>query len=168
MTHFLMADAAVDLNMLREGLHLAEAGGFCTFEGWVRNSNEGRPVDGLEYESYAALAEKEGARIIEEALARFEISHAVAMHRTGTLRVGDVAVWIGVSAPHRDAAFRACRYIIDEIKHRVPVWKKEHYLDGDAEWVACHHCQVAPRISDDDHGHDHHHHHDHGSCGHKH
>ncbi|QEH95153.1 molybdenum cofactor biosynthesis protein MoaE [Gluconobacter thailandicus] len=167
MTRFLMADAPVDLNGLREGLHLAEAGGFCTFEGWVRNSNEGRPVDGLEYESYAELAVKEGERIIEEALVRFEISHAVAMHRTGTLRVGEVAVWIGVSAPHRDAAFRACRYIIDEIKHRVPVWKKEHYLDGDAEWVACHHCQTAPRASDDVHDHGNHHH-DHGSCGHQH
>lgn len=166
MTRFLMADAPVDLNALRDGLHLAAAGGFCTFEGWVRNSNEGRAVDGLEYEAYAALAVKEGERIIEEALVRFEISHAVAMHRTGTLRIGDVAVWIGVSAPHRDAAFRACRYIIDEIKHRVPVWKKEHYLDGDAEWVACHHCQTAPRASDESH--DHGHHHDHGSCGHQH
>lgn len=166
-----MASAPVDLNALREDLHLAEAGGFCTFEGWVRNRNEGRPVDGLEYESYEALAQLEGERIVAEALERFEISQAVAMHRTGSLKVGDVAVWIGVSAPHRDAAFRACRYIIDEIKHRVPVWKKEHYLDGDAEWVACHHCQTAPRASETgthDHDHDHGHGHDHGRCGHHH
>ncbi|QDH17341.1 molybdenum cofactor biosynthesis protein MoaE [Swingsia samuiensis] len=131
----------VDLNQLREELRLAEAGGFCSFEGWVRNHNEGHAVSGLEYEAYELLAQKEGERILEEARGRFEINHAVAMHRTGFLKIGDVAVWIGVSAPHRDAAFQACRYIIDEIKRRVPVWKKEHYVDGRAEWVACHHCE---------------------------
>lgn len=140
---FQMSAHPVGLESLREGLHLPEAGGFCTFEGWVRNRNEGRAVDGLEYEAYEALANREGERILSEAMEKFDISNAVAMHRTGTLKIGEMAVWIGVSAPHRDAAFRACRYIIDEIKARVPVWKKEHYLTGEAEWVACHQCQTA-------------------------
>ncbi|MBF0852629.1 molybdenum cofactor biosynthesis protein MoaE [Gluconobacter wancherniae] len=157
MNRFQMASEPVSIETLRAALHLAQAGGFCSFEGWVRNTNEGRPVDGLDYEAYDALATKEGERILDEAMARYDISHAVAMHRTGSLNVGDVAVWIGVSAPHRDAAFRACRYIIDEIKHRVPVWKNERYLDGDTQWVACHHTHRP-----------HEHEHDHGSCNHNH
>lgn len=138
MSRFFVSAEPVDLAALRAELHLDEAGGFCVFEGWVRNRNEGRAVDGLDYESYEPLAVNEGMRIMEEACAQFAISGAVAMHRVGSLKIGDVAVWIGVSAPHRDAAFKACRYIIDEIKLRVPVWKKERYLDGDTEWIACH------------------------------
>ncbi len=105
----------------------------------MRDSNEGREVDGLEYEAYAELAEAEGERIMEEAIARYGVTDARCAHRTGHLHVGDLAVWVGVSAAHRDEAFRACRYIIDEIKHRLPIWKKEHYLDGDSAWVACTH-----------------------------
>ncbi|MBB2202219.1 molybdenum cofactor biosynthesis protein MoaE [Gluconacetobacter tumulisoli] len=139
MNRFLIADAPVDIAALREALLKPEAGGFCTFEGWVRQTNEGRAVSGIQYQAFAPLASSEGQTILDEALARFEITATRAMHRTGYLPVGDIAVWIGVAAPHRDAAFRACRYIIDEIKTRVPVWKREHYVGGCAEWVACHH-----------------------------
>lgn len=151
MPHFHMAAEPISAEDLRAPLHLSRAGGYCSFEGWVRETNEGRAVSGLDYESYLPLAESEGARILAEAMARFDISEAVAMHRTGAIAVGGMAVWIGVSAPHRDAAFRACRYIIDEIKKRLPVWKKEHYLDGDTQWVACHHTHDG---DDSDHAHD--------------
>jgi molybdopterin synthase catalytic subunit len=119
-------------------------GGYAAFEGWVRDSNDGRRVRGLEYEAFEALAVREGRRIIAEAVARFGVSRAACVHRLGELAIGDLAVWVGVSAPHRDEAFRACRYIIDEVKQRLPIWKKEHYLNGDSGWVNCERCAAAP------------------------
>ena len=112
-------------------------GGFVSFEGWVRNHNDNRPVVRLEDQAYEELGRKEGQRVLEEAREKFQVSSASCVHRVGTLEIGDLAVWVGVSAHHRDAAFTACRYIIDEIKHRVPIWKKEHYADGDSGWINC-------------------------------
>ena len=112
-------------------------GALVTFEGRVRNHNDGRTVERLEYEGYEALAAKEGERIVAEALARFDITHARCVHRLGALELGDLAVWVGVSAHHRGEAFEACRYIIDEVKERVPIWKKEFYSGGDSGWVNC-------------------------------
>ena len=155
--HFRLSSEAVDTAQLREGLRHAGSGGFCAFEGWVRDSNEGREVDGLEYEAYVDLAETEGERILAEAIERYGVTDAGCVHRTGDLKVGDLAVWIGVSAAHRDEAFRACRYIIDEIKHRLPIWKKEHYLTGDTQWVACTHVH---RAHEHESGQTHHHHHE--------
>jgi adenylyltransferase/sulfurtransferase len=111
------------------------AGGFVTFEGKVRNRNEGRAVLRLEYEAFGAMAEVEGQRILDEATAMFGLTQALAVHRTGLLEIGATAVWIGVAAPHRAEAFRACEYVIDELKKRVPIWKKEHYADGDSDWI---------------------------------
>lgn len=139
MTRFAIADTAIDGGALVDGLRYPGAGGFCSFEGWVRDSNEGRAVTGLEYEAYVELAIAEGERIVAEAMQRHGATDARCVHRTGDLKVGDLAVWVGASAPHRDEAFRACRYIIDEIKHRLPVWKKEHYVTGETGWVACTH-----------------------------
>ncbi len=115
-------------------------GGFVSFEGWVRNRNEGQPVLRLEYQAYEALALKEGNRIIAEAVERFSVANALCIHRVGLLEISELAVWVGVSAGHRDEAFKACRYIIDEIKHRVPIWKKEYYEGGDSGWVNCEAC----------------------------
>jgi molybdopterin synthase catalytic subunit len=115
-------------------------GGYCAFEGWVRDHNDGAPVRHLEYEAFESLAVREGERIIAEAIARFGVRHAACAHRIGDLAVGELAVWVGVSAAHRDEAFRACRYIIDEVKHRLPIWKKEHYRSGDSGWVNCERC----------------------------
>jgi molybdopterin synthase catalytic subunit len=91
----------------------------------------------LEYESYAVLAEREGERILAEARERFPVTAAVCIHRIGHLALGDLAVWAGVSAAHRGAAFDACRYLIDETKARVPIWKKEYYADGATQWINC-------------------------------
>jgi molybdopterin synthase catalytic subunit len=93
-------------------------------------------VRGRDYEAYAALAEREGEAIVAEAAARFAIVEAACVHRIGALALGDLAVWVGVSAAHRDAAFAACRWIIDEVKARVPIWKHERYADdGSAAWL---------------------------------
>ena len=121
------------------------AGGYASFEGWVRNQNDGRGVLRLEYEAYEALGVKEGDRVVAEAFAKFPIAKAHCVHRLGLLGVGDLAVWVGVTAAHRDAAFAACRYIIDEVKTRVPIWKKEHYAEGDSGWI---NCETAPGPAD--------------------
>ncbi len=115
-------------------------GGFVTFEGWVRNSNEGHEVLRLEYQAYERLALKEGELILAEAAERFPFGQALCVHRVGELKIGDLAVWVAVSSAHRDEAFKACRYILDEVKHRVPIWKKEHYVNGDSGWVNCEAC----------------------------
>jgi adenylyltransferase/sulfurtransferase len=127
--------APIDGAALRAELSDPQCGGYCAFEGWVRDHNAGAPVDGLDYEAYAELVLAEGERILAEALHRFDIVDARCAHRTGTLAIGEMAIFIAVAARHRDAAFKACRYIIDEAKHRLPVWKKEHYLDREPAWV---------------------------------
>ena len=135
MPVFLLSGVPLDIASLRSQVLDPRAGGYASFEGWVRDHHAGRAVDGLDYEAYAALAEREGERILAEAKARFDIVAAGCAHRVGTLAIGDLAVWVGVSAAHRGAAFDACRYIIDETKRRVPIWKREHYREGDADWL---------------------------------
>ena len=134
---FRLSAEPFDPALLQRTLGDEQAGACVTFEGWVRNRNEGQPVESLEYEAYAPLAEKEGRQILEEARTRFPIRAAVCVHRTGHLKLGEIAVWVGVTAEHRGAAFDACRYIIDEAKARVPIWKKEHYADGVKAWINC-------------------------------
>ena len=132
---FSLVETALDPAELARTLAQAAAGACVTFEGWVRDHNEGRRVLRLDYQAYAPLAQNEGARIIAEARQRFAIHDARCVHRVGALAIGDAAVWVGVSAAHRDAAFGACRYIIDEVKQRVPIWKNEHYADGASGWL---------------------------------
>jgi molybdopterin synthase catalytic subunit len=132
---FALADAPFEIAPLRSRLLSSRAGACASFEGWVRDHNEGRPVSALTYEAYVALAEAEGEKILFEACARFDIVEAACVHRVGRLELGELAVWAGASAGHRDAAFAACRWIIDEVKSRVPIWKHEHYADGDAGWL---------------------------------
>jgi molybdopterin synthase catalytic subunit len=144
MGTFSFSRAPLDPRAQREALADPSCGGYASFEGWVRDHNEGERVRHLEYEAFEQLALAEGERILAEARARFGVTHAACVHRLGNLGVGELAVWVGVSAPHRDEAFRACRYIIDEVKQRVPIWKKEHYVSGDSGWVNCERCATAP------------------------
>jgi len=133
---FKIVSEAIEPAAFQAELRDAHAGACVTFEGRVRDLNKGRGVVALEYEAFAPLAEKEGARILAEARERFGLLGAMCVHRVGRLGLGDMAVWIGVASAHREAAFDACRYIIDELKTRVPVWKKEHYADGaEARWL---------------------------------
>lgn len=149
MSTFGFSREPLDPAALAAGLADHAAGGYASFEGWVRNENEGREVRRLDYQAFEELALKEGARIVAEAVERFGVRRACCVHRLGELGLGDVAVWVGVSSGHRAEAFAACRYIIDEVKHRVPIWKKEHYVDGDSGWVNCERCAAAA------HDHDH-------------
>jgi len=137
---FAVAETDISVDDLRKQMMNPGSGGLCIFEGWVRNENEGRSVERLEYEVYEPLAISEGEKVIAEALQKFPFLEACCVHRSGLLEIGDCAVWVGVSAPHRDEAFKACRYIIDQIKVRLPIWKKEHYIDGDSDWVNCERC----------------------------
>jgi molybdopterin synthase catalytic subunit len=134
---FKISTAPIDPEALKHALTSDACGACVTFEGWVRDHNDGAPVVALEYEAHAPIAEQEGERILREAAERFAITAARCEHRIGKLAIGDCAVWVGVSAGHRGAAFDACRYIIDETKQRVPIWKKEHYRDGQSGWVNC-------------------------------
>ncbi|RYG27080.1 hypothetical protein EON82_00820 [bacterium] len=113
----------------------SSAGAISTFVGIVRNHNEGRPVRQLDYEAYPDLAGKEGERIVIEAMAKFPILDAVCVHRVGPLQIGDVAIRAEAAGAHRGEAIRACEWMVEEIKRRVPIWKKEHYADGDSGWV---------------------------------
>jgi len=158
MAAFHFSRTALDVSALRAQLADPACGGYAAFEGWVRDHNEGERVRHLEYEAFETLAVREGERILAEARQRFGVAHALCAHRVGDLGVGELAVWVGVSAAHRDEAFRACRYIIDEVKHRLPIWKKEHYVSGDSGWVNCERC-AAPATGADEpparHAHDH-------------
>ncbi len=135
MNRFSVSESRIDPAIEKQGLDDVGAGACVIFEGWVRNHNEGKSVHQLDYQAYAPLARSEGEAILSEAMSRFKLRAASAVHRTGSLAIGDMAVWVGVSADHRDAAYNASRWIIDEIKLRVPIWKNEHYADGESGWL---------------------------------
>jgi molybdopterin synthase catalytic subunit len=122
------------------GALLAEAqrsrnGASVVFVGTVREMNDGRPVTGMEYRAYEAMAQRELERIVGEAVDRFGTGEVFVEHRLGPLDVGEVSVAIVAAHPHRAQAFDAARYVIEELKRRVPVWKLEYYADGTREWV---------------------------------
>ncbi|MEM7610352.1 MAG: molybdenum cofactor biosynthesis protein MoaE [Pseudomonadota bacterium] len=133
-------EQAIDPDALRRGLFNEAAGALVTFEGWIRNHNEGREVRALDYEVYTPLALSEGQRILDAVANDIPILAAHAVHRSGSLQLGGCAVWVGVVSAHRDEAFRACRAIIDQIKLDLPIWKKEYYVEGDSGWVNCERC----------------------------
>jgi molybdopterin synthase catalytic subunit len=113
----------------------ASDGAMLLFLGTVREQNDGRPVRGMRYDAYAAMAESVLADIAREATEQAGTHRISVVHRTGELSIGDVSVAIAVSTPHRAEAFEAARYIIEQIKLRLPVWKHEHYSDGGSEWL---------------------------------
>lgn len=143
MNRFEISPGVIDLELFRSQLLDRSCGAYVQFDGWVRDHNEGQAVLQLEYEVYEPLAVKEGRRIISEAVERFGVSNACAIHRSGLMDLSEVAVVVGVSSPHRGEAFDACRYIIDQAKVRLPIWKKEYYANGAAEWVNCQRCAHA-------------------------
>lgn len=112
-----------------------EDGAVLLFLGVVRDHNDGRPVTGMEYEAYREMAEKVLEEIAVEVEKRWGTDRIVVLHRIGTLEIGEASVAIAVSTPHRAEAYEASRYVIEEIKERLPVWKREHYEDGELRWV---------------------------------
>lgn len=158
MSAFRFSHTPLDSTPLRAELLDTGCGGYVAFEGWVRDHNEGQQVRRLEYEAFEALGMREGENILAEARERFGVTRLLCVHRLGDLALTEIAVWVGAAAPHRDEAFKACRYIIDEVKHRVPIWKKEHYVSGDSGWVNCERCAAHAHDHEHDHGHAHHDH----------
>ena len=112
-----------------------DRGATVLFLGTVRDMNGGESVTALDYSVYGAMAERELHAIVEEAMTHWPATDIVVEHRTGALRLGDVSVAIAAAHPHRAEAFDAARYVIEELKKRLPIWKREHYVDGRAEWV---------------------------------
>ncbi|HEX8243988.1 MAG TPA: molybdenum cofactor biosynthesis protein MoaE [Longimicrobium sp.] len=121
--------------LLADSLH-PEDGAALLFWGVVRNENDGRPVSHLEYHAYADMAERMMHRIAEEAISRFGVGDVRVVHRVGRLGIGEASVAICVASAHRGQAYEASRYVIEELKRRVPIWKREGYTDGDSDWVA--------------------------------
>ena len=135
MTNFSITSEPIFSSELIIQLEDPDCGAIATFSGTVRQHNVNRGVIRLHYQSYKNLAAKEGNKILGEAKEQFNIVNALCVHRVGDLNIGETAVWVGVNAGHRNAAFNACTYIINEIKTRVPIWKKEIYVDGDSGWL---------------------------------
>ncbi len=127
-------EAPIGLDEAVAAVARPSAGGIATFLGVVRDVSEGRAVTRLEYQAYASMAVREMEAVAREIEAEVPGTVVCALHRTGSLEVGEVAVVCAASAKHRDEAFRACRLLIDRIKARVPIWKREHGPDG-AAWV---------------------------------
>lgn len=116
-------------------------GAAIVFSGKVRNHNLGRTVEGVSYDAFEPLAVRTLREICREAHSRREERGALriaVVHRLGRLQVGEISVVVAVSSPHRSEAYEASRYIIEELKERVPIWKKEHYIDGDSDWLQGH------------------------------
>ncbi|MEZ4319827.1 MAG: molybdenum cofactor biosynthesis protein MoaE [Myxococcota bacterium] len=129
-----LTDGPIDVHAVRRAVDDPGFGAVLVFEGVGRDHFEGRPVHALEYEAYAEMAVPEMERIAAEAAERFGARVAM-VHRTGRVAIGEPSVVIAVGTPHRAACYEASRYAIDELKQRVPVWKKEIYADGSA-WKA--------------------------------
>jgi sulfur-carrier protein adenylyltransferase/sulfurtransferase len=132
MNRFQIAHGPIPVQLLDP---TQAAGAIVTFEGRVRDLNEGQQVLALEYEAFDELALKEGERILAEALKRFPLHDIACAHRVGRLELGDVAIRVEATSSHRREAFEACEFVVDEIKRRVPIWKKEHYASGPSEWL---------------------------------
>jgi len=124
----------IDLAPLLAAVRAPDRGGLACFLGLVRNHHEGRRVLRLEYSAYAPMAVAECGRIVAEAESRWRVAVALS-HRVGSLAIGDTAVAVAAASAHRDEAFAGCRYVIEEVKRRVPIWKREFYADGTAAWV---------------------------------
>jgi molybdopterin synthase catalytic subunit len=151
---FQLTGQTIDPISLREALLSPKAGAYCSYEGWVRNHNEGKEVTELQYSGYPEMAPSIAAQILAEAKEKFEVEAAI-VHRMGALAVGEIAVWVGVTAHHRGDTFLACRYIIDNVKHRLPIWKKECYSDGSEAWIENNHCGCADPKNLEHHHHEH-------------
>lgn len=129
-----LSERPIDLSGLIAQVQSAERGGVASFLGVVRSHHQGRVVVRLDYSAYHEMAEAECARVVAEAEARWPVKVALE-HRIGTLEVGEVAVAVAAGGAHREEAFAACRHVIEELKRRVPIWKREHFADGITDWV---------------------------------
>jgi molybdopterin synthase catalytic subunit len=130
-----LVDSPIDPSRLLDEVASPGNGASVLFLGTVRDVNQGRTVTGMEYSAYRSMAQREMNAVLAEAQERFGSDDLVVEHRVGTLEIGDISVAIAAAHGHRGRAFEAARYIIEELKKRVPIWKREHYVDGTREWV---------------------------------
>ena len=130
----LLVHKPIDADALVNHVRTGADGAIVTFDGCVRNQSHGRPTLYLDYEAYESMALAKMREIAAEVHAKFSIDRVAIAHRLGHLEIGETSVFIAVSAPHRAAAFDACRYVIDTLKRSVPIWKKEYFEDG-AVWA---------------------------------
>jgi molybdopterin synthase catalytic subunit len=130
-----LVQAPIDAGALLAEVSDQGSGATSLFLGTVRDVNDGRTVTGIDYSAYDAMAVREMTRVVSEAAERFGTPHIVVEHRVGFLTLADVSIAIAVSHARRAPAMDAARYVIEEIKKRVPIWKREHYVDGTREWV---------------------------------
>jgi molybdopterin synthase catalytic subunit len=135
MTRTAIVARAIDVAAIIAEVSSESTGATSLFLGTVRDVNDGRAVTGMAYSAYDAMASRELAKIAAEAAARFDGVALVVEHRTGELALGDVSVAIAAAHAHRRHALDATRWVIDELKRRVPIWKREHYADGTREWI---------------------------------
>ncbi len=134
MKKVIIQKEEIDLRDCVERLGNAADGAVVTFTGRARNASGDKKVEYLEYDIYNGMAIREMERIVDEASDRWALGSCMVVHRYGKISIGEASVFIGVSSPHREESFASARYIIDEIKHRVPIWKKEYYAGG-SQWV---------------------------------
>lgn len=135
MSLIRLSASVIDPSALTALVTGPDRGAVTVFLGTVRDTNDGRRVTGIEYAAYDAMARAELGRIVGEAEATFEDVRVAVAHRTGYLEVGDVSVAIAAAHAHRTPSMDAARYVIEQLKQRVPIWKREHYADGTREWV---------------------------------
>ena len=140
MKNFYFTKKVIKPKIYKQKICDINAGGYVSFEGWVRHTNNEKNVSHLHYEVYPELAQKELMKIFAEMEEKFPIIHIGICHRIGKVKLGEIAVWIGVSCKHRAPAFLACEYAINHLKKRVPIWKNEFYTDGTSSRVNCLHC----------------------------
>jgi molybdopterin synthase catalytic subunit len=131
---FLTA-APLDPGSVLDRLGTPGDGALLLFAGTVRDTNDGQRVEGMRYEAYGGMAERVLREIADDVARRWPVTDLVVAHRTGELRIGEISVVVGVASPHRNEAFEAGRYVMEEIKSRLPVWKQEHYVEGSSAWL---------------------------------
>lgn len=137
MVSILVTDKVLDTQAIIKSVEVSESGAVNVFIGTVRNTTKGKQVLKLEFEAYEPMASMEISKIVMQANQKWPLLKVVVHHRVGILEIGEVPVVIAVSTPHRTAGFEACQYIIDTLKQTVPIWKKEHFDDGEV-WVSAH------------------------------
>lgn len=135
MSRAAIVTREIDVAALMAEARSSDFGAVSVFAGTVRDMNDGRGVSAIDYSAYTSMAESELANIVAEAGVRFGVRALIVEHRVGALAIGDVSVAIVAAHAHRAPALDCTRFVIEEIKHRVPIWKREHYTDGSREWI---------------------------------
>jgi len=136
----------IDANIFIAEKPDASCGAVATFFGVVRNHHEGRSVEKLYYECYAEMANQEIQRIVQQVRYSEDVEDIQIMHRVGWLEIGEIAIAVKAASAHRREAFAACRRVVDEVKAKVPIWKKEFYTDGTSQWILCSHGSAQIRV----------------------